>query len=158
MIARFPGHPGLVRPMLALAQEEMLHFRQCMDRLDERGRVLGVPPADRYVRALRGRFAAEGHGLGALGDMLIVNAFVEARSCERFRLLARALCGRAGPDGELGEFYARLAEAEGRHWETFRDLAARELGDAARIDQRIEEVAAMEAEVVQELPVGVRMH
>jgi tRNA-(ms[2]io[6]A)-hydroxylase len=158
MFARYPEHPALVRPMLALAQEEILHFRQCLEKVRERGHELGIPPGDRYVQALRRRFAGEGRGLGGLGDTLMVNAFVEARSCERFRLLARALTGREGADGELGDFYARLAEAEGRHWETFRDLAIEEFGDEARVLRRIEEVAAMEAEVVAELPIGVRMH
>jgi len=158
MIARFPEHPALVLPMLALAKEEMAHFRQCLDRLRERGRELGVPPGDRYVRALRACCSAEGRGLGGLGDSLLVNAFVEARSCERFRLLARALAGRSGPDGELGEFYALLAEAEARHWETFRDLAIELLGDEGRILRRIAEVAAMEAEIVAALPHESRMH
>jgi tRNA-(ms[2]io[6]A)-hydroxylase len=158
MIARFPEHPALVLPMLALAKEEMAHFRQCIDRVRDRGRELGVPAGDRYVRALRARCSAEGRGLGGLGDSLIVNAFVEARSCERFRLLARALAGRTGPDGELGEFYAVLAEAEARHWETFRDLAIELLGDEKRVLRRIGEVAAMEAEIVTGLPHAPRMH
>ena len=158
MIARFPDQPQLVRPMLALAQEEMLHFRQCVDRLEARGKSLTAPEGDRYVQALRSRFAAEGRGLGALGDTLMINAFVEARSCERFRLLAEALTGAEGEDGELGKFYGKLAEAEARHWETFRDLAIEALGDAPRIEARIEEVAAMEAEIVSELPLGPRMH
>jgi len=144
--------------MLALAKEEMVHFRQCIDRLRDRGRELGVPSGDRYVRALRARCSAEGRGLGGLGDSLVVNAFVEARSCERFRLLARALAGREGPDGELGEFYALLAEAEARHWETFRDLAILLQGDEARVLRRIETVAAMEAEIVAGLAHEARMH
>lgn len=158
MIARYPEHPALVRPMLALAQEEMLHFRQCLDRLRARDRELGTPLPDRYVGAIRTRFSAEGRGLGALGDTLLVNAFVEARSCERFRILGSALEGREGEDGDLGEFYARLADAEGRHWETFRDLAIQELGDPDRVLARIDEVAAMEAEIVRDLPLHPRMH
>jgi len=158
MIARYSDRPSLIRPMLALAQEEMLHFRQCLDRIEQLGISLGVAPEDRYVQALRSRFAAEGRGLGALGDTLMVNAFVEARSCERFRWLALYLHGEPGVEGELGEFYSRLAEAEARHWETFRELAIEELGDRERVERRIEEVAQMEAEIVGELPLGPRMH
>ena len=158
LIGRYPEHPQLVRPMLALVQEEMLHFRQCVDRIEKRGGRLGAIPSDRYVKALRGRFVGEGRGLGSLGDMLMINAFVEARSCERFRMLASALEGVDGPDGELGVFYARLAEAEARHWETFRELAIEALGDAPRVHARIEEVAGMEAEIIAELPLGPRMH
>ena len=158
MIGRYPEQPHLVRPMLALAQEEMLHFRQCLDWIEKRGGVLTEVPSDRYVKALRGRFAAEGRGLGSLGDMLMINAFVEARSCERFRMLAAALEGVEGQDGELGGFYARLAEAEARHWETFRELAIDAIGDRARVEARVAEVAVMEAEIIAELPLGPRMH
>jgi len=157
LLARFPGEPHLIRPMLTLAREEMDHFQECVERIERRGGRLGAPPADRYVQTLRGRFAAEGKGLGALGDTLLINAFVEARSCERFRLLAESL-ERSGRDEELGEFYRRLADSEWRHWTTFRALAVGALDDPERVDRRIAECAGMEAEIVAELPLGPRMH
>lgn len=157
MIARFPTVAGLTRPMIALAQEEMLHFRQVSDLLEERGIPLGVPPADPYVRELRHKLCARGKGLGGLGDHLLVNAFVEARSCERFRLLAGALCVEGGVEIELGRFYGRLADAEGRHWESFRDLAIDACGKEA-VETRLDEAAQIEAAILRSLPIEARMH
>ena len=157
LLARFPDHRIFIRPMLMIAREEMDHFEECVRRIDARGRTLGAPPPDRYVRALRGRFAGEGKGLGALGDTLLINAFVEARSCERFRLLAEWL-ERTGEDESLRAFYQELADSEWRHWTTFRALAVGALDDEPRVDARIEECAAMEAEIVAEMPLGPRMH
>ena len=157
MIARFPDERALIRPMIALAKEEMLHFRQVFDLLEERKVPLGVPPQDPYVRELRHLLCARGKGLGGLGDHLLVNAFVEARSCERFRLLATALSVEEGQDADLGRFYATLAEAEGRHWETFRDLACSACGRDP-VEVRIEEAALIEAQILASLPVEPRMH
>ena len=145
--------------MLGLASEEIQHFRQVLDLLEGRGLELGAPRPDRYVKELRQRFCSEGVGLGGVGDVLLVGAFVEARSCERFRLLAQALAERAGSDDDrnLGRFYARLAEAEGRHWELFRFLAET-VRPKEEVQRRLDEVAVMEAEVVAGLPREARMH
>ena len=138
--------------MLALAQEEMSHFRQVLDRIEARGETLTKPLPDRYVRALRDWAFRHRGGLGALGDLLLVSAFVEARSCERFRLLARAF-----GDDDLGVFYRHLAEAEGRHWERFRDLAL--AADApSQVLKRLEEMADAEATIVLAQPIEPRMH
>lgn len=155
LIARHPQHPFLVTAMLALAQEELHHFRQVLERLERRGVALGRPPADRYVQRLRQISCEQPGGLGALPDQLLVCAFVEARSCERFRLLAAAL--EPSDEDDLGRFYARLADAEGRHWELFRDLAARLCG-ADPVAARIEQIARLEYDLVRSLPVGPRMH
>ena len=115
LLARFPQHDFLIRPMIALVQEEMLHFRQVTDLLRERGVPLGIPPSDPYVKKLRNILCAEGSGIGGLGDHLIVNAFIEARSCERFRVLSVALSEGDPQEQNLAGFYQRLADAEGRH-------------------------------------------
>ena len=83
LMARFPEHEFLHRPMVALVQEEMLHFRQVTDLLKKRNVPLGAPPTDPYVKKLRGLLCAQGSGIGGLGDLLIVNAFIEARSCRK---------------------------------------------------------------------------
>lgn len=164
LIGRFPDRLELVRPMMALAHEELHHFRQVLDLIEARGGALARPRPDRYVHELRQRGFRTAAGLGAYGDLLLVNAFVEARSCERFRLLAAALldAGRALPaeipDREaLGRFYRVLAQAEGRHWETFRDLAQTAL-PAARVARRIALLAEVEAGIVAERPVVPTMH
>ena len=157
LMARFPEHEFLHRPMVALGQEEMLHFRQVTDLLKQRGVSLGPPPVDPYVKKLRGLLCAKGSGIGGLGDHLIVNAFVEARSCERFRVLARALESGPEADPDLSNFYQRLADAEGRHWESFRDLAM-QVCDPAVVTRRISEAAEIEADLLRSLPVEARMH
>ncbi len=154
LIGRFPEHPGLARGMIALAHEEMRHFRQVLDRLEERGGRLTKPLPDRYVRALREWGFRHRGGIGALGDLLLVSAFVEARSCERFRVLAEGL---AGDEPELAQFYLRLADAEGRHWELFRDLAY-EAGSKRAVGERLAEMAEAEAAIVRERPIEPRMH
>jgi len=157
MISRFPEQDFLCRPMIALAQEEILHFRQVTDLLRERGVALGAPEPDKYVRRLRSAVCAKGQGLGDVGDHLILNAFVEARSCERFRVLAAALDGDDSEEQELARFYQRLADAESRHWETFRDLAM-EVCAPDQVCRRIEEVAHLEADLIAQHPIEARMH
>ncbi len=154
LIGRFPDHPGLARGMIALAHEEMRHFRQVLDRVEARGGSLTKPGPDRYVQALREWGFRHRGGIGPLGDLLLVSAFVEARSCERFRLLAEGLAGR---DDELGSFYLRLADAEGRHWELFRDLAF-ETGPRRAVEARLAAMAEAEAAVVRARPPEPRMH
>jgi tRNA-(ms[2]io[6]A)-hydroxylase len=157
MISRFPDQSFLVRPMIALAQEEMLHFRQVTDLLQERGVELGPPIADRYVRGLRRVCCTRINGLGEIGDHLVLNAFVEARSCERFRILGARLQDAGAKEEGLADFYQRLAEAEARHWESFRDLA-HQVCDPDQVNRRIEEVAQMEATLLEQQPVEARMH
>ena len=158
LINRFPHHQPLIRPMLSLASEEMLHFRQVLDRLEARGIALVRPEADRYVNLLRRRCTSEGPGIGALGDHLLIAAFVEARSCERLRLLSQELSGHPLDEkGELAAFYGRLASAEGRHWVLFHDLAAGTT-PVSRLQRRVAQIAVMEAEIVSSLPFASRIH
>ena len=116
------------------------------------------------MHELRQRGFRTAEGLGAYGDLLLVNAFVEARSCERFRLLAEALLDARRalpaevPDREaLGHFYRVLAQSEGRHWETFRDLALAAL-PAGKVERRIALLAEVEATIVAERPLVPMMH
>lgn len=158
ILARFPENSEMVRPMLALAHEELHHFRQVLELIEARGGTLTRPAPDFYVRELRLRLFRAPGGLGPYGDLLIVNAFVEARSCERFRQLAQALTEQGGTSAAtLAPFYRTLAGAEGRHWETFRDLACARL-DRTRVAARIEIAAAIEAEISRERPITPRMH
>ena len=80
-------------------------------------------------------------------------------SVSSFRVLADAISGAhsGGSDASLGVFYRQLAQAEGRHWEMFRDLAV-ELVGSSRAHRRVEEVAAIEGEIISSLPVEPRMH
>jgi tRNA 2-(methylsulfanyl)-N6-isopentenyladenosine37 hydroxylase len=158
LIGRFPDHPGLARAMIALAHEEMSHFRQVLDLIEARGEALTKPLPDRYVRALREWAFRHKGGVGALGDLLLVSAFVEARSCERFRLLNRALVEDENEGlRDLGHFYGTLAGAEARHWERFRELALA-FDSPRNVERRLEAMAQAEGSIVQSLPIEPRMH
>ena len=158
LIGRFPDHPGLARAMIALAHEEMSHFRQVLDRIEARGEALTKPLPDRYVRALREWAFRHRGGIGALGDLLLVSAFVEARSCERFRLLHLAFVEDQDEQlRELGRFYGTLADAESRHWERFRELAL-ESESPESVNRRLEAMADAEGSIVRALPIEPRMH
>ena len=86
-----------------------------------------------------------------------MNAFIEARSCERFRVLSKALAEGNEEERTLSDFYQRLADAEGRHWESFRDLAM-EVCPEEVVLRRIREAAEIEAELISEMPIEARMH
>jgi tRNA 2-(methylsulfanyl)-N6-isopentenyladenosine37 hydroxylase len=155
---------ALSRPMadalLSLADEEMRHVRQVLDELDRRGLRLGTPPPDPYAAELRtlanrsrpgGRDARQ-----ALLDRLLVAALIEARSCERFRLLADGLAG-AG-QAALAAFYEELFEAEARHYRVFTELSAEAAGDRALARQRLGELALAEGQVCDKLGAAPAIH
>jgi len=146
LIVRFAERPGLADAMTDLAREEMKHFDRVHALVKERGRSLPAIHGDAYAKRLREL------GGPSLLDALVAGAFIEARSCERFRLLADA------PVPEpLKDFYHELAVAEERHHELFLSLAAEEVGED-RVRRRVAEVAPREARIVRELPLGPRIH
>lgn len=146
IVAKFGDDSGLVRDMTALAHEELRHFERVHAKLRARGGSLGRVRPDRYVKRLRER------GTSSLADLLVVSAFVEARSCERFRLLSGAPV-----DKPLRDFWAELASAESRHHELFLDRAQAAAGaaEAARI---VRDLARFEAKLIAELPFEPRIH
>jgi tRNA-(ms[2]io[6]A)-hydroxylase len=163
--ARHPEIPAIVRAMTVLAQEEITHFQRVLTFLEERGLALGPPPVDSYVALLRRAAAAEKRGprLGVLVDRLLVGALIEARSCERFKLLADVLERRG--EREVSAFYAELLAAEARHYRELVDLAvlAANAGvngpgapPATRADvlARLDILAEREGAIVRELERG----
>lgn len=152
LLGRYGHERELAQDLTALAREEMRHFERVHELVLERGLTLSRPAPDRYVQALRGR-VQRGRGVDLVFlDSLVVCAFVEARSCERFRVLAREV-----RDEPLRAFYKELALAEARHHELFLIHAARRVGEAAA-SERVREVAALEAELVRSLPHAPRIH
>lgn len=151
-LGRKHGHkfPRLCKPMEALAREEDGHAAQCQALLREMGVPRRRPPANPYVQDLRRRVLAVGGG--DLLDQLIVASMIEARSCERFRLLADACRGET-----LARFYEDLFAAEARHHVLFVDLAVDLFGES-RAKKRIEAIAAIEADIVAKRPWGPRIH
>jgi tRNA 2-(methylsulfanyl)-N6-isopentenyladenosine37 hydroxylase len=154
MATRHLADVELVRAMTDLAREEIDHFQQVLALLVARGVPLGPPPVDEYAAELRRRTSGTHRGQGdaaAVVDRLLVAALIEARSCERFKLLAEA----AAPLPEhaaLHAFWTELLAAEARHYRTFVDLAERAAGgDRAAVLARLELLAGVEGALVREL-------
>ena len=151
--------PQVVSHLVSLAEEELSHFRRVLGELEHRGIPLGPPPLDAYAAELRKVVRAERKGtppgndvakIAALVDRLLVAALIEARSCERFRLLADALRER-GP-ADLHALYQDLLAAEARHFRTFVDLAhevARPHDDW--VEGRLDVLARLEGELASRL-------
>ena len=152
LVGRFAWKPGVARELTSLAREELKHFDQVRRRLEKRGKPLPTVPVDRYAKRLAMAPLRGLKGSTALMDKLVLCAFIEARSCERFRLLARAPI-----DSDLRAFYADLAGAEARHHELFLELAEAEAGRET-VAERVAEMAAIESRIVRELPLEARIH
>ena len=156
LAARHPDDPAIVRALTDLAREEIDHFQRVLTLLTARGLPLGNPPVDAYAAALRRETSFEPRDpkLGPLVDRLLVGALIEARSCERFRLLAATLEER-GVEREVSDFYTELLAAEARHYRSFVDLAVQAAaGRGATRDEviaRLERFAEHEAALVRSL-------
>lgn len=149
MVGRFPEYDQLVRKLSALAREEMIHYRMVRDLLIQRGGTPTRPLPNPYVKGLGSQRKG---GAFALLDDLLVGALIEARSCERFVALYRALA-----DDPLGAFYERLARSESGHANLFLALAE-DVFDADVVRSELERRCRIEAETLMSLPVAPRMH
>lgn len=150
LIARCPDDEVLVPAMIELAKEELGHFELLWKLLKQRGIALGTMDKDPYVAALLP--LARKQGDEGLIDRLLISSLIEARSAERFFLLADHL-----PDPELRALYKDLSTTESRHHTTFVNLA---MNYAPRevIRERLAALADEEAAIVARLPVACRMH
>lgn len=135
--------PELVTEMLALAKEELEHFERVHEVIKERGFTLGPERKDSYVNELFKFMKKGGSRNEALIDRLLFAAMVEARSCERFRVLSQNI-----KDEELAVFYHELMVSEANHYTLFLKLAKR-LTEKTDVDKRWKEWLAFEAEVIQ---------
>jgi tRNA-(ms[2]io[6]A)-hydroxylase len=136
LLYKFSEHTELLRKMSHLAREELLHFEQVVNLLAQRGIRYIHLGASRYAGGLRDQLRKDAKG--QMVDTLIVGAFVEARSCERFARLAPLL------DPVLAKFYRSLLRSEARHFQDYLGLAALySKEDIAPHVQRIREVERM---------------
>lgn len=150
LVVRHPGDLGLVRALTELAQEELDHFRRVVDVLERRGLALGPPPVDTYAADLRQAAKALPAEVPALVDRLLVGALIEARSCERFKLLLDAL--PSDTPEELRAFYEELFACEARHYRVYVDLAIRAAGgEQDRVRARLDALAHAEGKIVAAL-------
>ena len=148
---RYPERQGLAQRMSRLAREELRHFEQVRSIMDEMQVPFTRLSASRYAGRLRD--AARRDEPGKLLDMLLIGALIEARSCERFAMLAPLL-----PD-KLGRFYSGLLASEARHFARYIALAGSESGvDQAEVDARLAELQELEAELITQPDAEFRFH
>lgn len=151
-IVTYPEHSELVTEMAALAREEMSHFEMVHKRILSRGLVLGRDRKDEYVGKVMAFFPKTKDRMVRLVDRLLVAALIEARSCERFKLLSEQL-----KDVELAKFYRNLMESEAGHYTLFIGLA-RKYGSEEEVNKKWADLLEFEAEVMQNLSASELIH
>lgn len=149
MIAKYPVHLDLINMMSRLAREELVHHEQVLRLMKRRKVELRPLTAGRYASSLRK--VVRSHEPVKLVDTLVVGAFIEARSCERFNALVPHL------DEELGTFYHGLLMSEARHYQGYLKLA-HQYGDAAEIARVVEKVRVAEQELIETPDAEFRFH
>ncbi|MCV6588907.1 MAG: tRNA isopentenyl-2-thiomethyl-A-37 hydroxylase MiaE [Marinobacterium sp.] len=139
LMFRYVDRTDLLNKMSRLAREELIHFEQVLAIMEDRGVAYEHLSAARYAAGLRNDVRTSEPG--KLIDMLIVGAFIEARSCERFAKLAPHL------DDELAKFYRSLLKSEGRHYQDYLGLAQEYAGEP--VDDRVAHFREVERELVE---------
>lgn len=153
LIVSYPEKTELVEMLTPVVAEEWNHFERVLAELKRRGVALGPQRKDEYVERLGKIMRKGGSRDQQLVEKLLLNALIEARSCERFRLLWKEL-----PDEELSNFYYELMVSEAGHYKNFLALAKR-FWPETEVMQRWRELLDQEAEIVRTLDVrSDRMH
>ncbi|MFT4524809.1 MAG: tRNA-(ms[2]io[6]A)-hydroxylase [Granulosicoccus sp.] len=152
MIVHYPEKSDLVEAMLELSKEELDHFQMVHKRITDRGLVLGKSRRDEYVRALLTFFPKDVAREHKLTHELLISALIEARSCERFRLLSEQI-----QDKDLSEFYHVLMVSEANHYTLFLNFA-RQYGDREVVDAKWQSLLEFEAEVMKNLKNEGKFH
>lgn len=153
LIVKFPEKHDLVEMLTPVVAEEWSHFERVLEEMKKRGFTLGPMRKDEYVARLSKVERKGGSREEQLVEKLLINALIEARSCERFRLLWKHIS-----DSELQQFYYELMVSEAGHYKNFLKLAKSYLPEA-RVMARWKEILAAEAEIISTLEVrGDRMH
>ncbi|MBB3123056.1 tRNA-(ms[2]io[6]A)-hydroxylase [Mesoflavibacter sabulilitoris] len=152
LIVSFPEYTELVQEMTALVKEEMSHFKMVHDKIIERGWTLGRDRKDEYVIQLLKFFPKGGSRTDQLVHRLLYAALIEARSCERFRLLSEEL-----KDKELAEFYRRLMVSEANHYTMFLGYA-RKYGNREEVDKKWQNLLDYEAQIMKDLGTKETIH
>ncbi|MDG1332204.1 MAG: tRNA-(ms[2]io[6]A)-hydroxylase [Crocinitomicaceae bacterium] len=155
VIVKHPEYPDVVDAMIEIVQEEMEHFGMVHEKIKERGFQLGRERKDMYVGDLLSWIGS--NFPGGSRDSQFVNrmlfaAMIEARSCERFRILSEEIA-----DPDLAEFYRSLMESEARHYTTFLGFA-RKYGGDVDVEQRWNDFLEYEAGLMEKYGKSETMH
>lgn len=148
MMFRYPEYPALLKEMSQLAREELRHFDKVIKMMNKNQIVFKNLSPSRYARELLK--TADSKEPNRLLDLLVVSAFIEARSCERFAVLIPQL------SGELKRFYTGLLAAEARHFKIYLQLAQGIAQDA--IKSHVNKIAEKEAELITSPDSCFRFH
>ncbi|MEZ4793495.1 MAG: tRNA-(ms[2]io[6]A)-hydroxylase [Gelidibacter sp.] len=152
LIVSFPEYTELVQEMIALVKEEISHFKMVHDRILDNGWTLGRDRKDDYVIQLVTYFPKGGSRTTQLVHRLLYAALIEARSCERFRLLSEEL-----QDKELAEFYRKLMASEANHYTMFLGFA-RQYGNRKEVDEKWQQLLEFEAGIMKNLGKDETIH
>ncbi len=148
MIHRYPDKQDLLYKLSRLAREELRHFEQVLDIMQQREVGFQALSAARYARSLREQVSSQEPQ--RLIDTLIIGAIIEARSCERFAALAPFL------DAELAKYYRFLLKSESRHYRDYLDLA--QSYSTEDIQTRLDELLELEQDLIQSEDDDFRFH
>ncbi len=153
LIVQFPDKQDLVDTLTPVVAEEWAHFERVLGKLRDRGWPLGPQRKDEYVEEINSLVRKCGSRDEQLSERLLLNALIEARSCERFRLLSKEI-----KDQELSTFYYELMVSEAGHYKNFLSLAKKYRSEEV-VERRWREILEGEARILSELtPRGDRMH
>jgi tRNA-(ms[2]io[6]A)-hydroxylase len=152
LIVQNPNLSDLVQEMIKLVQEEIDHFKRVHDIILERGFILGRERKDSYVNELRKFIVIGGGRTEQLVDRLLFSAMIEARSCERFKVLYENI-----NDAQLSAFYYELMVSEASHYSMFIRLAKKYAGDID-VDKRWKQYLDFEAIIIQNYGKGEMIH
>jgi tRNA-(ms[2]io[6]A)-hydroxylase len=153
IIVSYPEKERVVEVLTPVVAEEWSHFERVLDELKKRGYKLGFPRKDEYVEQLQKIVKKGGSRDQQLIEKLLINALIEARSCERFRLLWKEIA-----DTELSKFYYELMVSEAGHYKNFLALA-KEFMNPELVEKRWREILSQESAIIKNLEVrGDRMH
>ena len=152
LIVSFPEYTDLVQEMTTLVKEEISHFKMVHDIILKRGWVLGRDRRDDYVIELLKFFPKGGSRTTQLVHRLLYAALIEARSCERFRLLSIEL-----EDKELADFYRNLMVSEANHYSMFLGFA-RQYGIKKEVDIKWQQLLEYEAKIMKNLGTNESIH
>jgi tRNA-(ms[2]io[6]A)-hydroxylase len=144
IVTNNPEYPDLVTDLLALAKEEIEHFQMVHEIIKKRGLKLVRERKDQYVGELAKYMKRNNTGtrVSSLVERLLFSAMIEARSCERFKVLSENI-----EDKELSKFYRELMESEAGHYTTFITYA-RKYGQGIDVETRWREWLAFESEII----------
>ena len=151
LIITYPEHQNLVQEMIKLAIEEMGHFKMVFQKIKDRGLTLGRERKDEYVNQIMSFFEKTPDRNERLIHRLLIAALIEARSCERFKLLSEKI-----EDKELSEFYYNLMISEAGHYTLFLKLAKSFGGK--EVQKNWDNLLKFEALVISKLGKKERIH